>query len=149
MSDLSLPIPAERLIPHRPPMQLITTLLDYIDGGGTAETTVPEDSILVTADGRLSPVALVEMTAQAVAAFSGYEDMLAGQDVHEGFLVGVAKAECHETVNAGDRLLIKVKRTAAMDGFAFADGEVFRGDELVASASIRVFVPAKAGEAGQ
>ncbi len=140
---LSLPMPVDQLIPHRPPMQLISTLLEVRDGVGVVEAVVDEDGLLVDGDGRLAGVALIEMAAQAVAAFCGYEDRLAGNPVGAGYLVAVTDSSLTGHAAVGDRLRIEVERTAALGGFAVADGRVRRGDRQLASCSIRVFVPGR------
>lgn len=138
--DLSLPLAAEQLIPHRPPMRLVETLIAYAGQEGVVETRVAKDSLLVSADGRLDEVTLAELLAQAYAVVKGYGDRLDGNPVREGFLVGIKKVMFERPVFAGDELRIAIRTVAAVDGFAVAEGEVRRGEEQVAHGSLKIWV---------
>jgi predicted hotdog family 3-hydroxylacyl-ACP dehydratase len=139
--DLTLPLAAEQLMPHRLPMRLVETLIAYAGQEGVVETRLAEDGLLVAGDGRLDEVVLAELLAQAYAVVKGYGDCLAGNPVREGFLVGVKEAVFEQPVFAGDRLRIRVRTVAAVDGFAVAEGEVLRGDQRIAHGSLKLWIP--------
>jgi 3-hydroxyacyl-[acyl-carrier-protein] dehydratase len=139
--DLALPMAAERLIPHRPPMRLVDELLECRNRGGTVAATVTSAGPLTAADGRLEAVGLVEMMAQAYAAIYGYEDLRQGRPVKEGFLVGIRALRMEGTARAGDRLLVNLRTTAELDGFAVAEGEVLRGTEIIAAGTLKLWIP--------
>ena len=141
MSDFVLPQPAVNFLPHRPPMCLLDTLLVCDDSGCRTEVRVTEQGLLVDDDGNLEPVALVEMIAQSFAAMRGYIDQRSGLPVREGFLVGVRRMELHRPVSVGDRLEIAVQTSAQIGPFAVAEGEVRRGAEVVASGSLKLWIP--------
>lgn len=145
--DPTLPIPAELLIPHRLPMRLIETLLTADEGGGTAAATIAADGPLTGADGRLEAIGLVEMMAQAYAALQGYEDQRRGEPVKRGFLVGVRGFHLTGEARAGDRLEVRVRTVAEMEGFALAEGEVRRGDEVLAAGSLKLWISPDPAEA--
>ncbi len=139
--DLTLPMAAEQLMPHRPPMRLVETLVAYAGQEGVIETRVAVDGLLVAADGRLDEVALAELLAQSYAVVKGYGDRLAGNPVRKGFLVGIKDVVFERPVFAGDQLRIVVRTVAAVEGFAVAEGEVQRGDEQVAHGSLKLWIP--------
>ena len=136
-----LPAPAHLVIPHRPPMLLVDRLLSCGDKAGEAEAEVRPDWPLVDEDGELDSVALVELLAQSYALVRGYEALLAGSAMREGFLVGMRKMETPGRAAAGDRLRVTVRTEADLEGFAVASGEVRRGDEILAQGSIKVYTP--------
>lgn len=140
-SDFTLPQPAERFLPHRQPMALLTRLLSLDAGVCRTEAEVAAGDLFVAADGTLDPVALVEMIAQSYAALRGYLDCSAGKPVREGFLVGVRRMQIHGTAQAGDRLEITVRTVAEVDSFAIADGEIHRGAELLATGNLKLWIP--------
>ncbi|WP_432822807.1 3-hydroxyacyl-ACP dehydratase [Trichloromonas sp.] len=139
--DLALPLPAEQLMPHRPPMRLVERLVAYAGQEGVVEAMVAADDLMVAGDGRLDEVALAELLAQAYAVVKGYGDSLSGNPVREGFLVGIRDVVFERAVFAGDQLRIAVRTVAAVEGFAVAEGEVWRGDEQVAHGSLKLWIP--------
>lgn len=142
MSDrkIILPQPVKKLIPHRKPMCLIDSLVEFRDQGGTVETQVLNEHLLVDDNGRLETLALAEMIAQAYAAVKGYDDHLTGRPVRQGFLVGIQKIQFHRTVFAGDYLKVHVDTVGSISGFAVVEGVVTRRSEVIAEGKIKLWV---------
>lgn len=145
--SLILPMPAEELIPHRLPMRLVDTLLAAQDDAGIVTALVAADGPLTGQDGRLEGVGLVEMLAQAYAALQGYQDRQRGVPIRRGFLVGVRGMRLQGEALAGDRLEIRVRTLAQLDGFALAEGEVWRGAERLAAGSLKLWISPDPAEA--
>lgn len=137
---MSFPIAAERLIPHRPPMQLIEALEAFDGETGTVSARVDAGHLLLEEDGALAEVALLELLAQTFAAVQGYADSFSGQPARQGFLVGVRKVSFLARPRPGDRLEIKVRATARLEGFAVVEGSVMRGDNLLAEGNIKLWI---------
>lgn len=136
----ALPMPAERLIPHRKPMRLVDTLLSVDEDCGVTETVLPPDGVMADGEGKLHEVAFMEMIAQSYAAFKGYRDLVEGRPAGEGFLVGVRHLEFTGRAYAGDRLLTTIRTVASFGGFAVVEGCVTRRDETVASGIIKLWL---------
>lgn len=134
---------AGRLIPHRPPMRLVDTLLSVREGCGVAETVLPRTNMMADAEGRLDEVAFVEMIAQGYAALKGYLDLVEGKPPGEGFLVGVRNLEIAGRAYAGDRLLTSIRTVTSFGGFAVVEGSVTRGDDIVASGILKLWLVEK------
>lgn len=142
MSDaLSLPMAAQSLLPHRPPMLLVDTLIAFEPGCGSVSASVGQDNLFVDSRGQLDSVALVEMIAQSYAAIKGYEDTLNQIPVKQGYLVGSRKVSLLKTVYAGESLLIEITTSAVLEGFSVIDGVIKRGDETVAEGSVKLWIP--------
>lgn len=133
-------MPAEAFIPHRLPMRLVETLISYDDTAAVIEAKVTADSILVDSEGFLDEAALVELLAQGYAVIKGYADRLKGEDISEGYLVGVRKLRISGKARTGDRLIITIRTVGSFEGFAVADGEVVRGDEIIANGTIKLWI---------
>lgn len=140
MSPLSLPLAAEELIPHRLPMRLVDRLLEINGKNGIVAAQVTAECPLIDTTGKLEDIALVELIAQSYAALKGYLDRLQDKPVRQGFLVGIKKLNWFEVVSAGELLLIKIRTLAELGDFAVAEGEVWRGNILVASGEIKVWI---------
>lgn len=145
--DLTLPMSAEAFIPHRLPMRLIDTLVSYENAAGVIEARPAADCLLVDADGALDEAALVEILAQGYAAIKGYEDLLQGKEISEGYLVGVRKLQLKGRARAGERLLVRIRTVGSFERFALAEGEIERGGETLASGTIKLWVMGPGGEA--
>ncbi|MBP2673188.1 MAG: Beta-hydroxyacyl-(acyl-carrier-protein) dehydratase FabA/FabZ [Deltaproteobacteria bacterium] len=131
---------AERLIPHRAPMRLVDTLVSVKDGCAVAESVLPRSTMMADGEGRLDEVSFMELIAQSYAAFKGYMDRMDGKPPCEGFLVGVRNLEITGRAYAGDRLLTSVRTVAALGGFAVVEGAVTRGDETLASGTLKLWL---------
>lgn len=140
-ADWELPLPAEQLIPHRPPMRLVDALLEFREKSGVVAATVTAEGPLTTCDGRLEAVGLIEILAQAYAAVQGYDDLRQGRPVQMGFLVGIRSIRIEGEARVGDRLLVQLRPLAEMEGFALAEGEIRRGDSLLASGTLKLWIP--------
>ena len=139
--DLTLPIDAELLVPHRRPVCMIDRLVEYRDESGVVEALLRSDNLLVGENGVLDSVAYMELIAQAYAAFKGYRDLLHGETVKKGFLVVVKHMECKGEAFLGDILRINVVTVSEVGGFAIAEGTVTRGDEVLASGGLTLWIP--------
>jgi len=137
---LTLPVDAELLVPHRRPMCLIDSLVEYRDELGVVEAVISSENPLVD-EGTLDRTAFMELVAQAYAAFKGYRDMLHNMSVKKGFLVVVKRMVCKKDVFVGDCLRIKVETVSEVGGFAVAEGTVTRDDEVVAQGSLTLWIP--------
>ncbi|PTN38113.1 3-hydroxyacyl-ACP dehydratase [Desulfonatronum sp. SC1] len=152
---IQLPHSAADLMPHKPPMRLIDTVLSVEpDGSGTAETVVRTDNIFLDRDGALLPEAVVELMAQAFAAVSGSIDLQAGRPGRTGYLVGVKKVsfptpEANQpSVSVGDRLTVGVRPTGEFAGFVIIDAEVRRHDDLLAQGELKIWIASDGDEQG-
>ena len=145
--SICLPVAAEGLIPHRRPMQLIDALEAFDGETGTVSAVMAAGNPLLEEDGALAEVALLELLAQSFAAVQGYADSFSGQPARQGFLVGVRKVSFHLRPRLGDKLEIKVRAAARLEGFAVVEGSVRRGDELLAEGNIKLWiVPAEGND---
>ena len=140
-NDLSLPMPADKLIPHRPPLCLVSRLLWFEDPVGVVESVILPDNIMLNSDGSLEQLSLIELIAQASAAVKGYSDLLQGKDIKRGFLVDVRRARFMGPRFEGDRLHIRVETIKNIAGFSVINGEVTRQGETIALGTVKVWVP--------
>ena len=138
--EMTLPLEAEELIPHRLPMRMVDRLLEINGKNGVVETLIAADCPLVSPDGRLDDVALSELLAQAYAAVKGYCDLLGGKASKQGFLVGIKNVERVLSAQSGDCLKININTLVELGDFAVAAGEIWRGKELLAKGEIKVWV---------
>lgn len=138
--DLTLPAPALRFIPHRPPMLQIDTLDEVSPEEAVVSARVDIGNLLVDAQTGLADVGLIEMLAQAYAARQGYADMTAGLPIRGGYLVGLRGVRLLGRARIGDHLRISLRTLMSMDGFALVEGTVQRNDELLAEGTLKLWI---------
>lgn len=129
-------------------MRLVETLLCYGNAAGLVEARPTADGVLIEADGTLNEVALVELLAQGYAVIKGYDDLRNDREISRGFLVGVKKLRIAGEGRADDRLLVRIRTVGSFEGFAVAEGEVTRGEELLASGTIKLWIVAGSAAGG-
>jgi predicted hotdog family 3-hydroxylacyl-ACP dehydratase len=111
--DLTPPIEAERVLPHRPPMLLLERLTACAESAATAAACLAPGGLFAAPDGRLDPVVMIELIAQTYAALRGYNDLIADRPVRDGLLVGAREVRLLAPARAGESLRVEV-RTAGL-----------------------------------
>jgi predicted hotdog family 3-hydroxylacyl-ACP dehydratase len=140
-SELTLPLDAEKLIPHRKPVCMVDRLIEFNDQTGTVEAVVPSENALIEDNGQLDQLAVTEMIAQACAAAKGYEGRLSNDPMKLGFLVGIKKLQFFGKAFAGDHLQISVRTVGAISGFTVVEGVVICNQKIIAAGKIKLWVP--------
>lgn len=127
-------------MPHRKPMRLVERILAVCGENVTVEALVTQGDLFCDPNGKLSPAALIELLAQSYAAFNGYISLAAGKTPSMGFLVSIKKVEMIGQARAGDRLRVEVCSGGSFGEFTLVQGEVFRGEELIAKGSLQLWI---------
>lgn len=138
--ELTLPVSAERLVPHRDTMLLLDELTE--SGGAVARTSACFAAGHPFADerGRVESVALIELLAQSAAALKGCE---ATDEVDAepriGYLAGLKQFRIMGCAHAERALQMEVQETFAMDQVAMIDGSVHDGERTLATGTLKVW----------
>ena len=140
-SELTLPLNAENLIPHRKPLCMVNWLTEFKNQAGTVEAEVSSDNVLIEVNGPLDQLAVAEMMAQACAATKGYEDRLDNEPMKLGYLVGIKRLQFFGKAFAGDKLQISVRTVGTISGFTVVEGKVICNQKIIAAGKIKLWVP--------
>ena len=135
---ISLPCPAERLIPHRPPMLFIDSLIKRVGDKATALVRVPANSICIDPDRGILPEFFVEIMAQTMAAANGYDALSEKSEPRNGFLVGLDKFQLLEKT-AGETMRIEITKTFEFGPVKIIEGQVFCNDKVLAVGEVKVW----------
>jgi len=152
--------PIESLIPHQAPMRLLETLRHYDEKSATCVVTLNETSPFMR-QGRINALVSMEYLAQCVAAYATLhpaqgktadpqDQALTPAKPRIGYLVGVRRLDLMaEHFFPGDTLTVTVTHVWGGPQGAQFQGNVQRQGEIVAAATLTVFVPKDnfAGEA--
>lgn len=142
-TKLALPLSAELLIPHRSPVRLIDRLIQFENLSGIVESVIRDDNLLLKEDGELEQCAMIELIAQSFAAVKGYGDLINGKSIGMGFLVAVKEMQFTGSARKGDMLHIAIEPAGETDDFALGEGKVIRGEDVIATGNIMVWLPQK------
>jgi len=140
-TDISLPMPAERLVPHRSPLRLVDRLLEFSGGTGVVEAVIGPDNLFLKHDGTFPSLTTVELIAQAAAAVKGYDDLRQGRTIKKGYLADIRGINFIGLCYKGDRLTIRIEIVRAFGEFSIIQGDVKRGEDTVAQGTLKLWVP--------
>lgn len=134
----SLP-PVLDLIPHDPPMALLTAIVE--SGDDHAVTTVkitPESTFFES--GSVPAIVSIEYMAQTIAAYAGALNHAKGEPIQLGFLMGCRTMTLKtDAFAAGDELRVEVKRVWSSDKLGQFECAVTREGAVVAEATLSVY----------
>lgn len=138
---MTLPVDLTGMIPHHAPLRVVDRLLSVGERVAAVETTVRPDNPFVNEDGSLDEAAYLELIAQAAAAMNGFRATRRRESKEgpEGYLLGARNVEVLGPAALGDTLTIRVFKATRFAGFGIVEGEVFRGDTLLARGEIKVW----------
>lgn len=138
----TFPLDVAGRIPHAPPMLVIDQVLGSDDTGTRAGVRVPADAWYLKADGTWDELGGIELIAQTAAASHGLSAATGGSgsaapaEPAAGFLVEVRRYTATGIVTAGDDLVVRIKTLSEFSGFAVMEGDIRRGDTVLASAEL-------------
>lgn len=133
-----LPQSAEPLLPHKPPMRLVETLVKREGSRSMALATLPISGIFVTA-GNILPEYFIELIAQTAALGNCYDALNIGMAPRDGMLVGVDAFSWPSRPQPGTPVQIETDIAFAFGAMKVVHGEVYGGKELLAVGDIKVW----------
>jgi predicted hotdog family 3-hydroxylacyl-ACP dehydratase len=145
-TDIKLPMPAEQLVPHRPPFLFVDNLLEFSGQTGVVESVIAPDNLFIAEDGHFKEIAMIEILAQSVAAVKGYSDLIEGKEIKKGFLVDIREFNFIKTCYKGDTIRSKIVITRSFSGFSVLDGSLECSGEELAYGTMKLWVPEDDGE---
>lgn len=138
---LKLPLKTDDLIPHRPPIKMIDSIVEFNDASKSSvlEYKVDKNSNFLNSDGTLDEECFLEIIAQAAAAQHGFNLKRKNSEKEQGLLVGVRHLEIHGKVFAGDTLKIMVQCGTEIETVSSVSGKILKGDQIIAESIITVW----------
>ncbi len=129
------------LAPQRPPLLLVTRLLERDGESGVVEAVVEEDSVALENE-TLMPEALFELMAQAYALVARHGQCCSQGDVEagQGMLVGLRHALVLALPRKGDVLQVDVEAGGHFGDFVMIQGLVTRLGEVLAQAELKLYL---------
>ena len=132
------------LLPHRPPMLLLSRLDGFSATGSRATAELREGNPFLRPDGLLERAAYAELMAQCFAAGSGALARSVGKPpIVRGYLAALRDVAVHGDARLGETLAISVDLVAALSPATMLQGAVRSADRLLAAGRFTIFIPEK------
>jgi predicted hotdog family 3-hydroxylacyl-ACP dehydratase len=127
------------LIPHRPPMVLIDSVIDYGPDRIRASREVFDGQPFV-ADGCLDDAALLEVIAQTIAAGDAMYAHSKGGTVMRGYLTGLTGVKIHSQARVGETIEVAAECLKRMDGMGLFDIQATSNGRPLAEGRFKLYV---------
>lgn len=129
-----------QFLPQRPPVVMISALLEAGADGTLSSLTIAEENVFVE-NGILSESGLMENIAQTAAAGTGFKHHLENSPVPVGFIASVRSFQVFDFPKVNSVIYTRVKEIQEVMGVLIVEGQVTIGDTIVATAEMRIFTP--------
>jgi predicted hotdog family 3-hydroxylacyl-ACP dehydratase len=132
----------DELVPHRGPMKLLDTIVDYGPDWLRASVTPREGARFATASGVPAWVG-IEYMAQAASAFAGIEQVQRGEQPTIGLLIGARYYRCMQDSFAFGQPLTVIAKIALRDAedFAAYDCRIELAGRGIAGCTLKAYRP--------
>lgn len=137
-NQYSLPLEAELLLPHRPPMLFVDRLVERQGDKAVAEALLPEGGI-ACGGGKILPEYFIELIAQTSALANGFDMLLDGKKPNDGMLVGVDSFRFFHSGQMGTSVRIEIEKSFSFGPVSVINGRVTGGGETLASGELKVW----------
>jgi predicted hotdog family 3-hydroxylacyl-ACP dehydratase len=127
------------LIPHRPPMVLVDSVIEYGPQRITARRTVRQGEPFVNPDG-LEDAALLEVIAQTIAAGDALYARSKKGRVLRGYLTGMTGVAVHSRARIGETIEVSADCLKRMDGMGLFEARAEAAGRLLAEGRFKLFV---------
>ena len=136
-----LPCPADTLIPHDGVMQLIDCLQERSEDRKTAVATVSltREHLFIGAENQITCEFFIEIIAQTAAAANGFDALMDERKTGPGFLVRVDDFSLFHHQLSDEQLRAKIEEIFVFNDMTIVKGELFCGNNLLASGRIQVW----------
>ncbi len=129
------------LIPHQPPMRLVDEIISVEPADSRVTTVIGPDFLFLREDNTVAPEAFCEIIAQSFAACESKRRELAGLSTEGGgYLVNIRNFTALAHARKGDVLVTRVTQQDDCFGTRIVQGEIFRGEEKLAQATVYIFM---------
>ena len=140
ISNITLPMEAQGLVPHAGKMLFINELSEYVGDNAYGTSRITEDNPFVDSTGKVEDVLFIELMAQLAAAARGYDELEKKGPAGTGYIGSITDVNIYKPATLGDELELGIEKILEMDGVTVANGTVSSHGELCASGRLKVFV---------
>ena len=127
------------LIPQRPPMVMVDSVLESDNETICTALTITGDNIFVR-NGQLEEAGLIEHIAQTAAALAGYETVSKHLPPQLGYIGEVKNFECSALPAVGETVQSRLEVIAKMTGVTLVQATTTLHEQPIASCQMKIFI---------
>lgn len=128
-----------QLIPQRPPIVMVDSILCADEQGISTALTVQENNFFLQ-DGQLTEAGIVEHMAQTAAALAGYGNLKEQTAPKVGFIGEVKEFECSALPRLGDKLTTTLTTIAELAGVTLVECHTQCNGERIAHCQLKIVI---------
>jgi predicted hotdog family 3-hydroxylacyl-ACP dehydratase len=143
-----LDIDISKFLPHRPPMLMVTSVLEIDEKSVATQFYISEDCIFLE-NGKLSETGLIENAAQAASGVVGQsffekDDLEGTGNKLVGYISAIKKIEVFQLPSLGDTIVTKAKLLSRFDTGAVTmcslESETFLDEKIIVSSTMNFLI---------
>ncbi|MBJ7879548.1 hypothetical protein [Gelidibacter salicanalis] len=127
----------KKLLPHREPMMMVDSLLEFSAGRATVGFTILKDNLFV-ANNEFSETGLIEHMAQAAALYTGYKNYAENQPAKEGFIASIKTLSIQQLPKVNECLKTEVAIVYELMHLTTVKLSIFNGNIEIANAEMNL-----------
>lgn len=127
------------LIPQRPPIVMVDTLVSADDNGAVTGLHVNADNMFCS-DNVLREAGMIEHVAQSAAAFAGYTPYLRGETPKLGFIGEIKKFRIVRLPKTGEYITTHLNILGEAAGVTLISAQTESADEVLATCQMKIFI---------
>lgn len=127
------------MIPQKPPMAMIDTIIEVSKQHAITRLTIIEDNVFCE-DGFFQAAGLSENIAQTAAAQVGYLSYLSGEEPPVGFIGALKNLTIEQLPRIGDQLVTEIEIEHEIMNFTLINGISKVGDTVMAKCQMKIFI---------
>lgn len=131
--------PIHELIPQRPPFVMIDRLLDAGDRSARGELFISESNVLCH-NGLFQESGLMECIAQTAAAYTGYRQLSARQQVARGYIGAIKNLFIHSLPAVNTAIESEITIENELLGYTIVTGKIWQNQSLLAACEMRILL---------
>lgn len=129
----------KKLLPHREPMMMVDTLLEFSAGRATVGFTILKDNLFV-ANNEFSETGLIEHMAQAAALYTGYKNYADNQPAKEGFIASIKTISIQQLPKVNEYLKTEVAIVYELMHLTTVKLSIFNANIEIANAEMNLVI---------
>ncbi|TXE08335.1 hypothetical protein ES711_07455 [Gelidibacter salicanalis] len=129
----------KKLLPHREPMMMVDSLLDFSEGKATVGFTILKDNLFV-ANNEFSETGLIEHMAQAAALYTGYKNYADNLPAKEGFIASIKTVSIQHLPKVNAYLKTEVAIVYELMHLTTVKLSIFNGNFEIANAEMNLML---------
>ncbi|MBQ7192715.1 MAG: hydroxymyristoyl-ACP dehydratase [Paludibacteraceae bacterium] len=130
------------LIPQRPPIMMIDTVIDASDNHIVTQLTIQEDNIFVE-NNIFHEAGIIEHIAQSAAAFAGWQTYNSGQPPRIGYIGEIKNCHIHALPKQSHQLQTHLQLMAQAGDVSLVQTQTTANGHIIADCQMKISLKAQ------